>query len=149
MVKNLQENEEPIRVRPTFLTVACVLSFINCAWILFNGLSNMGEGVEDHLKQNAFVIPLIIPINQMVHVNQNHVHMELSIQVEIVIVMKDLHKVLTKSHVWIYVRRQIKCIIKILKNVYNHHLVTLQRRQHMIRQEMLRVIVRKIVDHVE
>jgi hypothetical protein len=55
MVKNLQKNEEPIRVRPTFLTVACVLSFINCAWILFNGLSNMGEGVEDHLKQNALI----------------------------------------------------------------------------------------------
>lgn len=55
MVKNLQENEDPVRVRPTFLTIVCILSFINCALILFNGLSNMGEGVEDHLKQNALI----------------------------------------------------------------------------------------------
>ncbi|MFM9944265.1 MAG: hypothetical protein ACKVQB_03450 [Bacteroidia bacterium] len=55
MVEKVQENEEPAKVRPIFLTVICILSFISCSWILFYGLSNMGEGVEDHLKQNALI----------------------------------------------------------------------------------------------
>ncbi len=55
MAENLPNSLENERVRPTFLTIICVLSFINCAWILWNGLSNMGEGVEDHVKQNALI----------------------------------------------------------------------------------------------
>jgi hypothetical protein len=78
-----------------------------------------------HLKQNVFAIPLIIPINQMAHVKQNYVHMVLLIRLEIVIVTRDLSKVMIKSRVWIYVT-QIKCTIKISKNVYNRHLVILQ-----------------------
>lgn len=55
MEEKLLENEELVRVRPTFLTIICILSFIYSAWVLFNGLMNMGEGVEDHVKQYALL----------------------------------------------------------------------------------------------
>jgi len=53
MAEKALENET--RVRPLFLTILCILSFLNCAWILYNGLSHMGESTPDLIKQNALI----------------------------------------------------------------------------------------------
>lgn len=55
MDENLPENEEEPLSRSLFLTIVCLISFLNCAWILWNGLNNMGETAVDTAKQNALI----------------------------------------------------------------------------------------------
>ncbi len=57
MVEQLPENENnsDLRIRPVFLTALCILSYLNCAWILWNGLNNMGDTAADTAKQNALI----------------------------------------------------------------------------------------------
>jgi len=57
MVEQLPENENDagLRIRPVFLTTLCIISYLNCAWILWNALNNMGATAVDTAKQNALI----------------------------------------------------------------------------------------------
>ncbi|NUM32388.1 MAG: hypothetical protein HUU47_08705 [Bacteroidetes bacterium] len=49
------ENESEKRIRPLFLTVTCIISYIVSAFILWESINNMGENTEEALSQNALI----------------------------------------------------------------------------------------------
>ncbi|MCC6721181.1 MAG: hypothetical protein IT243_03200 [Bacteroidia bacterium] len=57
MVQNLPQNknESDKRVRPLFLTVLCIISYLSSALILWNSIGNMGENADDESSQNALI----------------------------------------------------------------------------------------------
>lgn len=57
MVQELpqNENESDKRIRPLFLTVVCIISYLCSALVLWQSISNMGENTDDALSQNALI----------------------------------------------------------------------------------------------
>lgn len=57
MVQELpqNENESDKRIRPLFLTIVCMISYLCSAVILWQSISNMGENTDDALSQNALI----------------------------------------------------------------------------------------------
>lgn len=57
MVQDLpiNENESEKRIRPLFLTVTCIISYVLSAFVLWNSISNMGENANEASSQNALI----------------------------------------------------------------------------------------------
>ena len=57
MVQELPQNknESDKRIRPLFLTVVCIISYLWSAIVLWQSISNMGENTDDALSQNALI----------------------------------------------------------------------------------------------
>ena len=49
------EIESDKRIRPLFLTVTCIISYLISAIILWDSISNIGENADNALSQNALI----------------------------------------------------------------------------------------------